>query len=70
MDGRAIDDFVRDTARSNERRISSYISTDENLVLEYATPRGNVPTADDIPTTLRYLYEYQPPGIVRSHVRL
>jgi hypothetical protein len=29
-----------------------------------------VPTADHIPTTLGYLYEYEPAGIVQAHVTL
>lgn len=66
----AIDSFAADTAALYDLPASSFISTDDNLALEYITPKGNVPTADHIPTTLGYLYEYKPAGIVQAHVKL
>ncbi|MEY2935535.1 MAG: spermidine synthase [Pseudomonadota bacterium] len=70
LDTKAIDAFASDTAEQYDQPLSSFISTDDNLALEYITPKGNVPTADHIPTTLGYLYEYKPAGIVQAHVRL
>jgi spermidine synthase len=70
LDTDAVDAFIRDTALSQELEADQLISSDDNLALEYLTPKGNVPTADSIPTTLGYLYEYKPVGIVRAHVRL
>jgi spermidine synthase len=70
LDTAAVDAFVADTARLYDLPPSSFLSTDDNLALEYITPKGNVPTADHIPTTLGYLYEYKPAGIVQAHVKL
>jgi spermidine synthase len=70
LDSSAIDDFVRDTAQMQDIGLRHFLSTDDNLALEYETPKGNVPTADSIPTTLGYLYEYKPAGIVRAHVQM
>lgn len=70
LDTAAIDSFAADTATLYDLPPSSFISTDDNLALEYITPKGNVPTADHIPTTLGYLYEYKPAGIVQAHVKL
>jgi spermidine synthase len=70
LDEDAIDAFVNDTAASEESSAEDYVSSDDNLALEYATPKGNVPTADDIPTTVKYLYSYQPRGVVKAHLDL
>jgi spermidine synthase len=70
LDTGAIDEFVNDTARVQDIGLRHFLSTDDNLALEYATPKGNIPSADHIPTTLGYLYEYKPAGIVRAHVQL
>lgn len=70
LDTAAIDAFVSDTAELQELSGRRFISTDDNLALEYATPKGNVPTADHIPTTLGYLLEYKPANIVQAHVGL
>jgi spermidine synthase len=70
LDTDAIDGFVTDTAQIQDIAARHFLSTDDNLALEYATPKGNIPAADHIPTTLGYLYEYKPAGIVRAHVGL
>jgi spermidine synthase len=70
LDTGAIDDFVSDTAQIQDIGLRHFVSTDDNLALEYATPKGNIPAADHIPTTLGYLYEYKPAGIVRAHLQL
>jgi hypothetical protein len=70
LDTGAIDEFVNDTAQIQDIGLRHFVSTDDNLALEYATPKGNIPAADHIPTTLGYLYEYKPAGIVRAHLQL
>ena len=70
LDTGAIEYFVSDTAQIQDIATRHFVSTDDNLALEYATPKGNVPAADHIPTTLGYLYEYKPAGIVRAHVKM
>jgi spermidine synthase len=37
-----LDRFLEDSARESGKPLSDMISTDGNLYLEYATPRGNV----------------------------
>jgi spermidine synthase len=69
LDSAAIDAFVADTGRLYERA-EPYISSDDNRALEYMSPKGNVPMADNVPATLGYLYEYMPAGIVPAHVQL
>jgi spermidine synthase len=68
LDERGIDAFVADVADEHGLPTSALLSTDENLFLEYATPRGNVPTADDIPNTLAYLSTYRQSDLLRAHV--
>ena len=70
LDTAALDSFVADTAQLEEARPRQFLSTDDNLALEYLTPKANVPTADHIPTTLGYLYEYKPADVVRAHLQL
>ncbi len=40
--GPRLDDFVRDAAEGAGLGVDELVSTDDNLYLEYATPRGNV----------------------------
>jgi spermidine synthase len=37
-----LDHFLADQARAADEPVERMVSTDENLYLEYATPRGNV----------------------------
>ena len=68
LDEKGIDAFVRDVAEEHGTVTPALLSTDENLFLEYATPRANVPTADDTPDTLAYLSAYRRGDILRDHV--
>jgi spermidine synthase len=70
LDTAAIDTFIAATAAAAESAAETYQSTDDNMRLEYSTPRGNVPGADDIPATLQYLYTYKPRGALQTHLRL
>jgi spermidine synthase len=70
MDEPGIDRFLADTAEDMGLKPEDFISTDDNLLLEYRTPRGNVPSADDIPQTLGYLQPYRQKDILFAHISL
>jgi spermidine synthase len=40
--GASLDRYLEDVARAHVAKPSELVSTDDNLYLEYATPRGNV----------------------------
>jgi spermidine synthase len=40
--GEGLDRFIADSAREAHRDLDHFVSTDDNLFLEYQTPRGNV----------------------------
>jgi spermidine synthase len=40
--GPDVDDFIASVASEEGRVVAALVSTDENVYLEYATPRGNV----------------------------
>jgi spermidine synthase len=42
MTGEGLDRFLRETAGTTGTTVSEFLSTDDNLYLEYETPRGNV----------------------------
>lgn len=68
LDEKGIDALVADVAEEHGLRARHLLSTDENLFLEYATPKANVPTADDIPDTIAYLKSYRQSDILREHI--
>lgn len=68
LDTHGIDDFIASTRRMLHLSEDDLISTDQNLRLEYATPRTNVPTADDIPDTLAYLGAFKTRTTLPNHV--
>jgi spermidine synthase len=68
LDTQGIDDFLDDTQVENELGRQDLFSTDQNLYLEYATPKLNVPTADDIPDTLKYLARYRRNDTLPKHL--
>jgi len=69
MDEEGVDKFLRSVRIDmDEKDTDALISTDENLFLEYATPRGNVPGADDIGTTIGYLSQFRTRGLLLSHL--
>jgi spermidine synthase len=70
IDEKGIDSFLADTrAQLGLHREDALVSTDRNLLLEYATPKGNVPTADDIPDTVAYLSTYKRRDTLPAHIR-
>jgi hypothetical protein len=58
IDEGAVDRFLFETDR-NSVDLADLVSTDDNMSLEYATPKTNVPSADDIPDTIGYLGGYK-----------
>ncbi len=68
LDEKGIDAFVQDVAHEHGLSVDDLVSTDENLFLEYATPKANVPTADDIPDTIAYLKAYRRSDLLRDHI--
>ncbi len=70
LDESGIDKFLADTADDMGLAKEDFISTDDNLLLEYRTPRGNVPGADDIPQTMAYLQSYRQRDILFSHLSI
>jgi spermidine synthase len=70
IDETGIDRFLADTKTQMANwREDALVSTDKNLLLEYATPKGNVPTADDIPDTVAYLSTYKRRDTLPAHIR-
>jgi len=49
----SMDAFVDDVCKRNGLSRASLVSTDDNLRLEYATPRNNVPSAENVTDALR-----------------
>jgi spermidine synthase len=68
LDEKGIDAFVHDVAEEHGVLPASLVSTDENLLLEYATPKANVPTADNIEDTIATMTAYRRSDILRDHV--
>jgi spermidine synthase len=61
-----LDRFVDDTARADG---DAPVSTDDNLYLEYATPKGNVLEYESsLAAMLRVLRSYSTPGAGRTHL--
>jgi spermidine synthase len=70
IDETGIDAFLADTRkRLGLTDDGALVSTDMNLVLEYSTPKGNIPTADDIPDTLAYLSSYKRRDTLPAHIK-
>ncbi len=67
LSGEAIDRFVADTAKSDGGAI---LSTDDNLYLEHATPKGNVMGYDkSLQRMLAELDGYRLPNPEAAHIR-
>ena len=69
VDENGIDRFLFETADRASVDLAELISTDDNMFLEYATPKTNVPSADDIPDTIGYLRGYQTRKTIPDHLR-
>ncbi len=60
--------MIADSALELDMPEQDFVSTDDNLFLEYATPKGNVPGADDIPNTVGYLASYRTKLLLLAHL--
>jgi spermidine synthase len=69
IDEQGIDKFLEETADLYGLELAELVSTDDNMFLEYATPKTNVPSADDIPDTLRYLGAFRTRKTMPAHLK-
>lgn len=69
IDEKGVDKFLDDTADRAGINVADLISTDDNMFLEYATPKTNVPSADDIPDTIRYLGSFRARTTIPNHLQ-
>jgi spermidine synthase len=66
LSGESLDRFIGDSAREG----GPIISTDENLYLEYATPKGNVMDYfKSYDRTVSMLKTYRPDDLVAQHIK-
>jgi spermidine synthase len=65
FDDQSVDQLIRDTGVA----IDQIVSTDDNLYLEYATPRNNVPSADMTFDSMSKLARYETPDLLERHIR-
>ena len=59
----ALDRFVADSAKEAQVSLEELWSTDDNLYLEYATPRNNVAGMPSIEQTIDMVARYKPADI-------
>ena len=63
-----MDHFLDDVSRETRRTRAQLLSTDDNLRLEYATPRNNVPGRSSTYETGAMLRAYRSPSVLAAHV--
>jgi spermidine synthase len=63
-----LDGFIADTALEAGIAPAMLLSTDDNLYLEYATPKNNVAAVPSIEETMAKLTRYRPPDEVAKDV--
>jgi spermidine synthase len=64
----ALDLFLEATAKEYGGTKGDLVSTDDNLYLEYRTPKNNVPDADDWVPTLERIRKYAPEGLAERYL--
>jgi spermidine synthase len=69
IDEKGIDKFLDETSDRFGLDLADLVSSDENMFLEYATPKTNVPSADDIPDTLKYLSAFRTRQTMPAHLK-
>ncbi len=69
LDMNGVDKLLKDTTERYGLGFADLVSKDDNMFLEYATPKTNVPTADDIPDTLRYLGAFRSRLTIPTHLK-
>ena len=64
----ALERFIDEIARESGVSRAALVSTDDNLMLEYASPKNNVPGLPDTDETGAMLRAYRPADIVARHL--
>ena len=64
----ALDRFIEESAIEASIAPRNLLSTDDNLYLEYATPKNNVAGTPSIEDTIASVARYGPPDLVARHV--
>lgn len=62
----SLDRFLADAAKAEHTELGALVSTDDNLLLEYATPRGNLPGLPDINETSWLMRPYRPANLTEQ----
>jgi spermidine synthase len=65
----SLDRFIADSAKEAELAIEELYSTDDNLYLEYATPKNNVPGMPSIEQTIDMVARYKPANLAADPAR-
>jgi spermidine synthase len=65
----ALDRFIADSAKEAEVSLPELWSTDDNLYLEYATPKNNVAGMPSIEQTIDMVARYRPADVAVDHLR-
>jgi spermidine synthase len=64
----ALDRFIEESASEAAISPAALVSTDDNLYLEYATPKNNVEGMPSIEDTIELIARYRPPDVVARHI--
>jgi hypothetical protein len=65
----ALDRFVADSAKEAEVSVQALWSTDDNLYLEYATPKYNESGTPSIEQTIDMVARYRPANLAADHLQ-
>jgi spermidine synthase len=65
----SLDGFVSDSANEAQIPVSALVSTDDNLYLEYATPKNNISRVPSIFQTIDMLIRYRPHDLTMRHLQ-
>jgi hypothetical protein len=69
VDDEGVDRFIQSSRDRFGLTGDELVSRDDNMLLEYATPRTNVPSADDIDETVGYLSAFRTRQTLPNHLR-
>ncbi|MDB4939180.1 MAG: speE2, partial [Labilithrix sp.] len=69
IDDEGVDRFIQSSRERFGLSAEELVSRDDNMALEYATPRTNVPSADDIDDTVRYLSAFRTRQTLPNHLK-
>jgi spermidine synthase len=65
----ALDSFISESANEAKIPLWALVSTDDNLYLEYATPKNNISRVPSIFQTIDMLVRYRPHDLTVKHLR-